>query len=405
MIRKSILLPASVVLALVATGLTGCGDGAPVPAARPAPEVEVVTLAERSVTLTRELPGRTVASLVAEVRPQVTGIVRERLFTEGTEVAAGAPLYRLEDDTWRAELARAEAALARARATLDAARLTANRVEELVGTGAVSRQDHDNARAALLQAEADVQVAEAQVRSAQVTLDYTVIKAPIAGYIGKSSVTRGALVTTNQAQPLATIQQFDPMYVDVTQSSSELLELRRAFAEGRLASVADMPVQIRLEDGSVHEHEGTLEFSELTVDPSTGSFSLRVTVPNPDHLLLPGMYVRAVLPNAVREQALLVPQRAVQRDPRGNTSVFVVTGADQVEARAVRLSRTLGEDWLVESGVLAGERVIVAGLQKVAPGMTVRPVPAGGATAGDDTTAGDASVSAEARPDASGTEE
>lgn len=400
------LTPVAFVLGM--SMLAGCGDSGPAQAQRPAPEVEVVVLAEESVTLTRELPGRTVASLVAEVRPQVGGIVRERLFTEGTEVEADEPLYRLGEDTYRADLARAEAALARARATADAARLTADRVESLVDSGAVSRQEHDNARAALLQAEADVKVAEAQVRSAEVTLAYTVIKAPIGGYIGKSSVTRGALVTTNQAQPLATIQQFDPMYVDVTQSSSELLELRRALAAGRLESVPDMRVKVRLEDGSFHEHEGRLAFSEMTVDPSTGSFSLRVIVPNPARVLLPGMYVHAVLPNAVRDKALLLPQQAVQRDPRGNTSVFVVTPANEVEARAVQVSRTVGDDWLVEGGVVAGERVVVSGLQKVGPGAAVSPVPVSPPDSGvpqQPPAPGATNVMDEEQPASSGTEE
>lgn len=351
--------------------LTACSDrGNPAPAASAA-QVSVVTLKSQPVVLTRELPGRASPYLVAEVRPQVNGIVKRRLFTEGGLVKAGAPLYQIDDAIYRAEYNSAKASLARAQATLVSARLTAKRTAELTKIDAVSRQDNENAIAALRQAEADVEAAKAVVQANAVTLGYARIVSPISGRIGKSSVTQGALVTANQAAALATVQQLDPIYVDLTQSSAELLQLRRELAAGTLESTKKLPVTILLEDGTEYSHPGKLEFSEVTVDPGTGSFMLRVVVENPNHVLLPGMYVRAVVGNGVRENAILVPQRGIARDPKGNTSAMVVGKDGKVEARAVQVSRTIGDQWLVEGGLAAGDKVIVEGLQKIKPGVLV----------------------------------
>ena len=350
---------------------SSCAEEEPPPQQPPAPAVTVVTLKTEAVALTRELPGRTTAYLIAEVRPQVTGIIEERLFEEGSLVEAGQPLYQLDDATYRARYNSALASLARAKSSVEVARLNAARAEELVKANAVSRQEHENAIAALQQAEADVGVAEAAVASSRVELDYARITSPIAGRIGKSTVTQGALVTADQAQPLATVQQLDPIYVDLTQSSSELLQLRRAIAGGNVRDTENTPVRILLEDGTPHNHEGKLSFAEVSVDPSTGSFSLRVTVPNPDHLLMPGMYVRAVLSSAVLEDGILVPQQGIARDPKGNANALVIGADGTVEQRTVEVSRTIGDKWLVSNGLVAGDRVIVEGVQKVQPGMPV----------------------------------
>ena len=355
---------------LAAAVITACGGGQK-GGEPPKPAVTVATLETRPVTITRELPGRTSAWLVAEVRPQVNGIGAKRLFTEGGLVKAGEPLYQIDDASYRAAANSARAQLTRAEATRTAARLTANRTAELVKVSAVSKQDHDNATAALAQAEADVGAARAALDAANVTLGYARITSPISGRIGKSSVTQGALVTANQPAALATVQQLDPIHVDLTQSSTELLDLRRSFETGRLQSTEGMPVTILLEDGSEFAHPGSLAFSEVAVDPSTGSYSLRVEVPNPDHVLMPGMYVRAKLGAGVRQDALLVPQQGVARDPKGNTSALVVNAEGVVEQRPVVVSQTIGDQWLVASGLAAGARVVVAGLQKIAPGAAV----------------------------------
>jgi membrane fusion protein (multidrug efflux system) len=343
--------------------------GAP---AMPPPEVGVVVVQPQTVTLTRELPGRVSPFLVAEVRPQVGGIVRKRLFTEGSRVKAGQPLYQLDDAIPRADQAVAEAALKRAEAALASARQNAARTAELVKIDAVSQQENDNAIAALRQAEAEVASARANVARGGVVLGYATIAAPIAGQIGKSSVTQGALVTANQAEPLATIQQLDPVYVDVTQSSAELLDLRRQVAAGQLEAKRDFPVTILLEDGSRYAQPGKLTFADVTVDPATGSYLLRVVVPNPKDLLLPGMYVRAVVGSGVRENAILVPQQAVARDPKGNTTVMVLGPDGVVQPRPVKVSRAVGAAWLVDDGLKAGEQVIVEGLQKVRPGAPAK---------------------------------
>jgi membrane fusion protein (multidrug efflux system) len=365
-------LRAALLTVILTAAVAGCGRGKDGPPQGPgAMPVTVVTLRAEPVTLVRELPGRTSAYLVAEVRPQVSGIVKARLFTEGASVKAGQALYQLDDATYRADYGVAKAALARAEATLEAARLRAKRTGELVKTGVVSAQDNDNAVAALGQAEADVEASRAALESARVVLSYARIASPISGRIGKSAVTEGALVKAEQDAPLATVQQLDPVYVDVTQSSAELLQLKRELAAGRLEEHASLPVTIVLEDGTRYEHEGTLEFSDVSVDPGTGSYLLRIKVPNPDLTLLPGMYVRALVGNGVRPQGLLVPQQGIARDPQGNATALVVGKDGKVEARMVQATRTVGDKWLVDGGLAAGDRVIVEGLQKVRPGMPV----------------------------------
>lgn len=362
-------------LAALATTLVlaGCADDKPTKqaAAPPPPEVGVVALAPQTVTLTRELTGRASPSVVAEVRPQVTGIVEERAFREGTAVKKGQLLYKLDDSTLRADVLAAKAQLARAEAAAASTKLSAQRTAELAKIDAVSRQENENAVAALRQAEADVAAARANLARSEVLLGHASIDAPISGRIGKSTVTQGALVTANQAGALATVQQLDPIHVDLTQSSSELLQLRRQLAAGK-AQEANLPVKILLEDGTAYEHDGRLTFADVTVDPDTGSYLLRVVVPNPRGVILPGAYVRAVIGNAVRENALLVPQRGVTRDPKGNATALVLGADGKVEARTLQVSRTVGDAWLVEDGLAPGERVIVEGVQKVKPGMVAR---------------------------------
>ena len=358
------------------TGVAACAGPDGPPQGRGAMPVTVVTLATAPVVLRRELPGRTTPYLVAEVRPQVDGIVQQRLYTEGSAVKAGQPLYQLDDATYQADLASAKAALARAEATLNTARLNSRRSADLLAINAVSKQDDENATAALKQGEADVAAAAAAVRSAEVILGYARIKAPIDGRIGKSTVTQGALVTANQDAPLATVQQLDPIYVDLTQSSAEWLSLRRELAAGRLEGTQDMPVAIVLEDGTPYEQPGKLAFSEVSVDPTTGSFALRVVVPNPEHILLPGMYVRAIVGTGARQAGLLVPQQGIARDPKGHTTAMVVGQDGKVEVRQVRVSQAIGDQWLVEEGLAAGDKVIVEGLQKVQPGALVQPTEA-----------------------------
>ncbi|MFO1406858.1 MAG: efflux RND transporter periplasmic adaptor subunit [Steroidobacteraceae bacterium] len=372
--NRAALLSVSIAVAVAACGGPAGGPppGGPVP-------VTVVTLAAAPVTLARDLPGRTSAWLVADVRPQVTGIVKERLFREGSEVKAGQPLYQLDDATYRADYGVAKANLERAEASVEVARLRAERYARLAKTGVVSTQDNDDAQAALLQARADVASTRAALDSAAVQLAHARITSPIAGRIGKSAVTPGALVKAAQDEPLATVQQLDPMYVDVQQSSAELLQLRRDLAGQAQGEAASLPVEIYLEDGSRYPHDGTLEFADVSVDPGTGSSLLRVKVPNPERALLPGMYVRARVGSGVRPDAILAPQQAIARDPRGNATALVVGADGKVELRQVTVSRTIGDRWLVDSGLAGGDKVIVEGLQKVQPGAPVAATEAGAA--------------------------
>ncbi|MBD9369994.1 efflux RND transporter periplasmic adaptor subunit [Xanthomonas sp. XNM01] len=362
---RALALSVAIALAVAACG----GEQAP-PEAGPG-QVTVVTLKAEQIGLTRELPGRANAFLVAEVRPQVNGIVAKRLFTEGGYVTAGQPLYQLDDAAYRAQANSARAQLGRAEATAEASRTSAVRIAELAKVDAVSVQDNENAIAARKQAEADVGAARASLDAANVTLGYARITAPISGRIGKSTVTQGALVNAGQAEALATIQQLDPIYVDISQSAGELLQLRRDLAAGRLQDNQTLPVTILLEDGSEFAHKGTLEFSEVSVDPSTGSYGLRVRVDNPEQILMPGMYVRAVVGSGVRNEGLLVPMQGIARDPKGDTSAMVVGEDGTVQVRPVKVSRAIGDRWLVEDGLKPGDRVIVEGLQKIGPGMPV----------------------------------
>ncbi|WP_422509321.1 multidrug efflux RND transporter periplasmic adaptor subunit SmeD [Stenotrophomonas sp. GZD-301] len=365
----------------IALTVSACGGGAPEGQQGGPGQVTVATLKAEQVGLTRELPGRTNAFLVAEVRPQVSGIVAKRLFTEGGLVSAGQALYQIDDASYRAQANSARAQLARAEATANAARLSARRIAELAKVDAVSTQDNENAIAALKQAEADVGAARAALDAANVTLGYARITAPISGRIGKSSVTQGALVSAGQADALATVQQLDPIYVDLTQSASELLQMRRELATGRLQDNQSLPVTILLDDGTEFAHKGTLEFSEVSVDPTTGSYAMRVKVDNPDQILMPGMYVRAQVGSGVRENGLLVPMQGVARDPKGDTTAMVVGKDNKVEVRPVKVSRAVGSKWLVEDGLQAGDKVIVEGLQKIQPGMPVQATEMGAAPA------------------------
>jgi len=371
--------------------LSACGGGAPpggMPPGNFTPQVTVVTLKAQSVTLTRELPGRTNPYLVAEVRPQVSGIVKKRLFTEGALVQAGQPLYELDDAIYRAQLDSAQASLSKAQATLAAAKLAADRSRELIKTDAVSAQDNDNAIAAFGQAQADVSGAKAAVANAAVNLAYAHLVAPISGRIGKSAVTQGALVTADQTAAMATVQTLDPIYVDVNQASSEWLKLKQEIDSGRAQSgAAESPVKIVLADGRTYAHAGRLQFADVTVDPTTGDFSLRAIVPNPNGELLPGMYVRAIVDEGVLPQGVLAPQQGILRDPKGNASALVVSAQGKVEPRAVKVTRTIGDQWLIDEGLAAGDRLIVEGLQKVQPGMAVKAIEASEGVAGTPATA------------------
>lgn len=366
---------------VVAAGLmtTACSKKqAGMPPSGP-PEVGVITVQPQRVALTTELAGRTSPYLIAEVRPQVGGIIKKRLFVEGSDVHAGQVLYQIDPASYEATLASAKASQARAEATLGTARLKAERYRDLVKIKAVSQQDNDDAQAALKQAEADVAATKAAVETARINLAYTKIIAPISGRIGRSTVTEGALVTANQAAALATVQQLSTMYVDVTQSSAELLKLKQSLASGLMKkdSAGQAKVKLLLEDGSPYPLPGTLKFSEVTVDQSTGSITLRAIFPNPKQILLPGMFVRAVVEEGVNEQALLVPQRGVSRNPQGDAVAMLVGAEGKAEPRVIQVARTVGENWLVTGGLKPGDQVILEGLQRARPGTPVKAVPFG----------------------------
>ncbi|MHC1751476.1 efflux RND transporter periplasmic adaptor subunit [Humidesulfovibrio sp.] len=376
--------PRSLLLAAVfATTLFGCGQsqqaGGP-PQAQEA-EVTVVTIAPEEVTLTTVLAGRTSPYQVSDVRPQVGGIVQKRLFKEGSDVKAGELLYQIDPATYQAAYDNAKATLAKAQANALPARLKGDRYTNLSKVNAVSQQDNDDAQAAKLQAEAEVISAQAALETARINLSYTRVTAPIAGRIGKSTVTPGALVTASQADALTTVQQTNPMYVDVTQSSSEVLRLKRDLASGKLkkAGADGAKVKLLFEDGAQYQHEGALQFSDITVDQSTGVITLRALFPNPNQDLLPGLYVRAVLEEGVEENAILVPQAALSRDSKGNAVVMTVKADNTVEVRPIQVTRVVGDKWLVADGLVPGDRVIVEGLQKAKPGAKVKPVEKGAA--------------------------
>ena len=360
--------------------LAGCGNreragGAP----NAAPEVAVVAMEPKRITITAELAGRASALLIAEVRPQVSGILQKRLFEEGGDVEAGDVLYQIDPAMYEAAYSSAKATMARAEANLKAIRLRAERYKELVEIKAVSVQDYDDITAALQQAEAEVEAGKAAVESARLNLAYTRITAPISGRIGRSSVTIGALATAYQPIPFATIQQLDPVYVDVPQSSANLLRLKERIASGNLKNggLDQAKVRLILENGNPYLLEGVLKFSDVTVDPSTGSFILRMVFPNPDHVLLPGMFVRAVIEEGVIEQALLVPQQGVARDSKGNPYALIVDAEGNVEQRMLTIDRAEGNQWLVTGGLNPGDQVIVEGVQKVRPGAPAKAVPFG----------------------------
>lgn len=341
------------------------------------PEVGVVVIKEEPVSLTTELVGRVSPQMLAEIRPQVGGILQKRLFEEGGQVQAGEVLYQMDPASFQAALATAKAALAKANANALALGKKVERYRPLVPIKAISQQEYDDALGAFNQAEADVASGKAAVETATINLNYTRVTTPIAGVIGRSSVTPGALVTANQPEALAVVQQLDPVFVDITQSSAEVLRLKRSLASGELkgAVQGQAPVSLMLEDGSTYPHLGVLQFSEVSVDQGTGSVTLRAQFANPEQLLLPGMFVRGILQEGVRERGLLVPQRGVSRNPAGKATALVVDTNEVVEQRILTAERTIGDAWLVKDGVQPGDRVIVEGVQRVRPGAAVKAMP------------------------------
>ena len=353
--------------------LTGCNDGNEQKGQQSAPEVGVVTLKAEPLNITTELPGRTSAYRIAEVRPQVGGIILKRNFVEGSDIQAGSSLYQIDPATYQAAYDRARGDLAKAEAAANIARLTVNRYKTLVGTKYISQQEYDTAVADARQADAAVTAAKAAVETARINLAYTKVTSPINGRIGKSSVTEGALVTSNQANALATVQQLDPIYVDVTQSSNDFLRLKEELANGTLEQEGGKAkVELILENGQKYPQVGALEFSDVTVDESTGSITIRAVFPNPKGDLLPGMFVRARLDEGIKNNALLVPQQGVTRNPRGEATVMVVGADNKVENRTVTAAQAIGDKWLVTAGLKSGDKVIVTGLQKIRPGVQVK---------------------------------
>lgn len=380
MLRKKSLSGA--LFLLVAIGflvlfLTGCQQTSAERKPQGPPEVAVVELKPEQVLITTELTGRTAANRIAEVRPQVGGIILKRLFTEGSDVKAGQVLFQIDPAPYQAALDNAKAALGKAEASITSIRFKAQRYKELLDDKAVSRQEYDDASASLQQTEADIRYWKAMVETARINLKYTSVTAPISGRIGKSGVTEGALVTANQPNALAVIQQLNPMYVDVPQSTSELAQLRQHMEEGRLNR--DMKVhnkvRIFLENSIPYPLPGQLQFRDVSVDPTSGTVILRVTVPNPNSILLPGMFVRAVVEEGVNRQAIMIPQQAVFRNPKGEPYTLTVDAENKVQQKMLVLDRAIKDKWLVSSGVGTGERVIVEGTQKVRPGASVKAVP------------------------------
>jgi membrane fusion protein (multidrug efflux system) len=364
-------------LILICAMMLGACDSRQQPQAPPPPEVATVAVTVQLIALSSELPGRTSAYLTAEVRPQVSGIIEKRLFTEGALVKAGEVLYQIDPAPFQAAYDSAEASLARAQANVPAVAIRAQRFQELLATKAVSQQDVDDVDAALKQAEAEVKYWKAAMDSARINLGYTRITAPISGRIGKSNLTQGALVTANQPTPLATIQQMDPIYVDVPQSTADLFRLKRRIQEGALDQNGENQKKVRLilDDGSTYPLEGILQFRDVTVDPSTGTVTLRAVFPNPENILLPGMFVRAVVQEGVNNQAILIPQQAVSRDPKGNPFSMIVDAEGKVQQKILTLDRAIGDQWLVVSGLAPGDRIVIEGIQKVRPGASVRETP------------------------------
>jgi RND family efflux transporter, MFP subunit len=362
-------------LSLVAGGLllAGCQKQQQAVTATPPPEVTTFTVATESVLLTSDLPGRTSPYRIAEIRPQVNGLIQERLFVEGSDVKAGQPLYQIDPAPFQAAADNALAALRRAEANLPAIQSRANRYTEALNDRAVSQQDYDDANAALQQALADIAFYKATLETAKINLGYAKVISPIDGRIGTSSVTVGAIVTAYQPVPLATIQQLDPIYVDVPQSATELLRLRERLEKGqiRIDGTNFNTVRLTLPDGSTYSHEGTLQFRDVSVDPTTGTVTLRMVFPNPDGVLLPGMFVRASIKEGVNKDAILIPQQSVARDPKGNPMVMLVDAEGKVQQRRLTLDRSIGDRWLVSEGLAVGDRVILEGIQRVRAGMQV----------------------------------
>jgi membrane fusion protein, multidrug efflux system len=353
--------------------LTGCDDNSKQSSQRPPAEVGVVTLKASSFEMTAELPGRTSAYRVAEVRPQVSGVILKRNFVEGSDVKAGESLYQIDPATYQATYNSAKGDLARAQANARIARVTLDRYKPLLGTQYISKQDYDTAAATVAQNDAAVETAKASLENAKINLAYTRVTSPISGRVGKSSVTEGALVQNGQTTALATVQQLDTMYVDLTQSSDDYLKLRAMLDSGQIKQHnGKADVQIILDNGKPFSEKGTLEFSDVTVDETTGSITLRAIVPNPDHRLLPGMFVRARVSEGIKPDAVLVPQQGISRTPTGAASAMVVNQENKVEARTVTTAQAVDDKWLIASGLKAGDRVIVTGLQKIAPGAVVK---------------------------------
>ncbi|AYR23468.1 efflux RND transporter periplasmic adaptor subunit [Herbaspirillum rubrisubalbicans] len=374
--RTSLILRPVAAVAILSV-LSACGKppGGPPPAAG-TPVLGVLTVRTQPVELHTELPGRTSPYQIADVRPQVGGIIKSRSFREGSDVKAGQMLYQIDPASYRAAYDSSVAALAKAEASVKTARLKAQRYKELVAIKAVSQQDYDDAVASLGEAEADVGSARANVQTSRINLDYARVDAPISGRISKSSVTPGALVTASQTTALTTIQQLDPIYVDVTQSSTNWLDLKEALAKGQLQKSGNgAKVRLILENGRTYAEEGRLQFSDVTVNQDTGAITLRAVFPNPKADLLPGMYVRAVLEEGVRQQGLLVPQQAVSRDGAGKPQAFVVNAQGVVEQRALVTDRAIGDQWLVSSGLKEGDQLVVDGQQQATPGAKVKVVP------------------------------
>lgn len=365
-------------LLLISAGLiVGCNDSEKAPVQASAPEVSVWPVKAAPLTVTTELPGRTEAFRIAEVRPQVSGIILKRNFIEGSDIVAGESLYQIDPATYKAAYASAQGELAKAQAAANIAHLTVKRYTPLVGTQYVSRQEYDTAVANASQADAGVQAAKAAVETARINLAYTQVSSPISGRIGKSSVSEGALVTNGQSTAMATVQQLDPIYVDVTQSSSDFMRLKQAVEQGSLRKKdGKTDVQLLMENGDLYPLKGSLAFSDVTVDQSTGSITLRAIFPNPDHTLLPGMFVRARLDEGIQPKAILIPQQGVTRNPRGEATVLLVNDKNQVESRSVVASQAIGDKWLVSEGLKEGENVIVSGVQRARPGATVTIAPA-----------------------------
>ena len=363
-------------LLLVCYGLTGC-DRKPIQTVAPTREVAVISVTTQKITLTTELPGRTAAIRIAEIRPQINGLILKRLFTEGQDVKAGQVLYQIDPAPFQSALDNAKAALGKAEANVPAIRLRVERFYDLLADNAVSQQDYDDAFASLKQAEAEVAYWKATVATAKINLGYTAVKAPISGRIGISNVTDGAIVTAYQPVALATIQQLDPIYVDVPQSTTDLLRLKRRLKDGRLKKNVPGSDKVKLiqEDGAPYSQEGALQFSDVTVDPTTGSVILWVVFPNPEDILLPGMFVQAVIKEGVNEQAILIPQQGVSRDSKGNPFALIVDAESKAAFRPLTLDRAIGDKWLVSAGLAPGDPVIVEGLMMLRPGTTVKAAP------------------------------